>query len=164
MSWTTLALVSCVAVLAYLFGDQLWSWPRAGRTAGRGRLRPACWPGENRTAQRLREARALHQVLVHAEQLRAERARQRAVVEVLGSRVEALHRQLETSGRRVCALRQEVSTLRGNYEALRVELELQAVLESDARIVELGRSGQVIDPWVTARELWSRDESVRRLA
>ena len=164
VSWTTLALVSGVAVLAYLFGDQL------GRGLGLIALLAgavlACllaWR-ENRTAQRLREARALHQVLVHAEQLRAERARQRAVVEVLGSRVEALHRQLETSGRRVCALRQEVSTLRGNYEALRVELELQAVLESDARVVELGRTGQAVDPWVTARELWSRDESVRRLA
>lgn len=164
VSWTTLALVGCVAVLAYLFGDRL------GRGLGLIALLAgavlACllaWR-ENRATQRLREAHALHQLLLHAEQLRAERARQRAVAEVLGQRVEALRRQLDQSGRRVCALRQEVSTLRGNYEALRVELELQAVLESDACVVELGRTPQVVDPWVTARELWSREDAVRRPA
>lgn len=164
VAWTSLVLVGGVAALAYLFGDQL------GRGLGLIALLAgaalACllaWR-ENRAARRLREAHALHQLLLHTEQLRSERARQRTVVEILGRRVEALHRQCEQSGRRVCALRQEVSTLRGNYEALRVELELQAVLESDARVVELGRSAEIVDPWVTARELWSRDDAVRRPA
>lgn len=165
VSWVVLGLVGCAAALAYSFGD--WLGRGLGLAALLAGAALACllaWR-ENRGAQRIREAHALHQALLHAEQLHAERARQRAVVEVLGRRIAALHGQLERSGRRVCALQQELSTLRGNYEALRVELELQAVLESDAQIVELGRHGAVVDPWVTARELWNRDDAtVRRLA
>lgn len=164
VAWATLALVSGVATLAYLYGDQLGrGLGLIALIAGAALACVLAWR-ENRSAQRLREAHALHQVLLHAEQLRAERTRQRAVVEVLGRRIAVLHRQLEQSGRRACALRQEVSTLRGNYEALRVELELQAVLESDARAVEIGRAPEIVDPWVTARELWSREDAVRRLA
>lgn len=55
--------------------------------------------------------------------------------------------------------------MRGNYEALRVELEMQAVLESGADVIELARP-EPVDPWETARELWSRGDSaaVKRLA
>ncbi len=166
VSWTVLGLVGCVAALAYLFGDPVSrGLGLVALIAGAALACLLAWR-ENRAAQRVREAHALHQALLHAEQLHAERARQRAVVDVLGRRVAALRRQLEGTGRRVCLLQQEVSTLRGNYEALRVELELQAALESDAQVVELGRrEPAVFDPWVTARELWNRDEpDVRRPA
>lgn len=162
VSWTVLGLVGCVATLACLFGDALGrGLGLAALVAGAALACALAWR-ENRSAQRLREAHALNQALLHAEQLCAERARQRAVVEVLGRRISALHARLETSGRRVCALQQELSTLRGNYEALRVELELQAAWESHAQVVELGRHAPVIDPWVTARELWDRDDAAIR--
>ncbi|MFT4216921.1 MAG: hypothetical protein QM619_07010 [Micropruina sp.] len=165
VSWAVLGLVGCVAALSYLFGDQLGrGLGLLALVAGAGLACLLAWR-EDRAAQRRREAHALHCELVHGEWIRAERARQRTVVEVLGRRVAAVHQRAELAGRRVSALQQELSTLRGNYEALRVELELQAALESDAQLVGLARREPVIDAWVTARELWSRDDAgVRRPA
>ena len=43
---------------------------------------------------------------------------------------------------------------------------MQAVLESDAQVIELARLGEPVDPWETARELWNRGDqaAVKRLA
>ncbi|MFT4297430.1 MAG: hypothetical protein QM582_18665 [Micropruina sp.] len=118
----------------------------------------------NRMAQRRREAHALAEALRHAEQLRAERAGQRVVLDALGRRLVALRQRADAATVRSSRLQQEMSTLRGNYEALRVELELQAVWESGAHVVELPRDAAVADPWVTARELWRRDRAAKRPA
>ena len=91
----------------------------------------------NRQAERLRLARALGQAMEHAEQLHGERVRQQAVLEVLTARIRGLGRRLDQANLRACRLQQELSTVRGNYEALRVELEFQASLTTGATVVEL---------------------------
>lgn len=159
VSWAVLGVAGCGAGLAYLFGDlPTRALGLVVLVAGAVLACLLAWRA-NRAAQRVRSAHALHETLLFAEQLRAERARHGIVVDVLGRRNADLRAQAERSGRKICALQREVSTLRGNYEALRVELELQAVLESDAQLVELGRRDAGTDPWVTARELWRRDEA-----
>ena len=75
------------------------------------------------------------------------------MVGTLAGRFDELTEQLQQSKARTCALQQQLSTLKGNYEALRVELELQAVLNPPAPVVELAHR-ETPDPWVTARELW----------
>ena len=161
-----LGVVGSVAALTVLFGDLL------GRGVGLVLLLAgaalACllaWR-ENRMAERLRQAHALGEAMEYAERLHAERVRHQAVIDALGRRLGALRRRADDAGRRACTLQQELSTLRGNYEALRVELEMQAALESDAQVIELARPGGPVDPWETARELWNRGDqaTVKRLA
>lgn len=157
-SWAVLGVVSCGAGLALLLGDLPARGLGLAALVGGAALACLLAWRENRAAQRVRAAHALHEALLFAEQLHAERVRHGVVVDALSRRNAAVRAQAERAAREICALRREVSTLRGNYEALRVELELQAVLESDAQVVELGRREATIDPWVTARELWRRDE------
>jgi septal ring factor EnvC (AmiA/AmiB activator) len=148
-----LAVVGCAAVLIVLFGDRL---SRAiavvALLAGAVLACLLAWR-ENRAAERVRMAAELGQAMRANEQLRAERKRHRAVVGTLAGRFDELTEQLQQSKARTCALQQQLSTLKGNYEALRVELELQAVLNPPAPVVELAHR-ETPDPWVTARELW----------
>lgn len=157
-SWTVLAVVGSVAAVAFVYGD---------RTA-RGLAFAALLTGavlacviawrENRTAERRRRATALHDALLHAEQLSAERVRQRAVLSALGTRVATLRGQLDAANARSVALQQQLSTLRGDHRALKVELELAATLAA-ADVVAL-TPREPADPWVTARELWRIDDPV----
>lgn len=170
MSWTVLVLVGGVAGLTVLFGDPL------SRVLGLVALLAGtvlscllAWR-ENRTADRLREAHAINEAAEFAERLHAERSRHDAVLTVLTRRLTALAGRADAAGRKAGVLQQELSTLRGNYEALRVELEMQATLSDEADIVELVRHGdsadqpaESIDPWVTARQLWLLDDSAPSL-
>lgn len=161
-----LGAVGSVAALTFLFGDLLArGLGLIVLLAGAALACLLAWR-ENRMAERLRQAHALGEAMEYAERLHAERVRHQVVIEALGRRLGAVRRRADDAGRRACALQQELSTLRGNYEALRVELEMQAVLESDANVIELARPGDPVDPWETARELWNRGEqaTVKRLA
>lgn len=163
MSWTVLVLVGGVASLTVLFGDPL------SRVLGLVALLTgtvlACllaWR-ENRAADRWREARSINEAAEFAERLHAVRSRQDAVLTVLTKRLTTLAQRADEAGRKAGVLQQELSTLRGNYEALRVELEMQATLSDEADIVELVRRGESVDPWVTARQLWLLDDSAPSL-
>jgi len=153
-SWSVLALVGCAAALSFTFGDQLSrGLALSALVAGTVLSCLLAWRA-SRQAERLHQARALGQAMQHAEQLHRERVRQRAVLQVLTSRIRALRERLEQANLRACRLQQELSTVRGNYEALRVELEFQAALTTGATVVELAPRDEPPDPWVTARELW----------
>lgn len=165
-SWTALGAVGSVAALTVLFGDLLArGLGLVVLLAGTVLACLLAWR-ENRMAERLRQAHALGEAMEYAERLRSERARHRAFVKALGGRLGAMRQHADDASRRACTLQQELSTLRGNYEALRVELEMQAALESDAQVIELARPGGPVDPWETARELWNRGDqaAVKRLA
>lgn len=165
-SWTVLGAVGSVAALTVLFGDLLArGLGLVVLLAGTALACLLAWR-DNRMAERLRQAHALGEAMEYAERLHAERVRHQAVVKALGGRIGALRQHADDASRRACTLQRELSTLRGNYEALRVELEMQAVLESDADVIELARAGEPADPWETARELWSRGDqaAVKRLA
>lgn len=88
-----------------------------------------------------------------AEQLRAERARHRAVITALEGRIAAQRTRADEARLRACRLQQELSTMRGNYEALRVELELQAALGVEAGVTRETDFDET-EPWATARALW----------
>lgn len=163
VSWTVLVLVGCVATLAVLLGDQLSRWlGLAALLAGTVLACLLAWR-ENRTSDRLREARSIDEAARFYERLHGERRRHAAVLTVLTRRTATLHRRAAAAERTASLLQQELSTLRGNYEALRVELEMQASLSAEADIVELVRRGESIDPWVTARQLWLLDDSAPSL-
>lgn len=157
-SWAVLAVVACAAALTFVYGEPI---SRAvafvALLAGSVLACLLAWR-ENRAAERAHRAAELGLAMRHNEQLHVERARQRAVVQVLGMRVSALRVRLCESDRQVAVLRQQLSTLRGNHEALRVELELQAALTAPAPVVELAVADPP-DPWVTARELWRIPEA-----
>lgn len=152
-SWATLAVVGCAASVTFLEGDAI------SRVAALVALLAGCalacllaWR-EHRTAEARHRAEQLGAAMRYREQLHSERARQRAVVQALGERISALRGQVAEADGRATALQQQLSTLRGNYEALRVDLELQAALNAPATVLELA-AAEPPDPWVTARELW----------
>jgi len=154
-----LALVGSVAALSFTFGDQMSrGLAFIALVAGAVLSCLLAWRA-NRQSERLRQARALGQAMEHAEQLHGERVRQQAVLEVLTARIQGLRGRLDQANLRACKQQQELSTVRGNYEALRVELEFQASLTTGATVVELAPREEAPDPWVTARELW-RDAEV----
>ena len=136
-SFAVLAVVGCAAVLIVLFGDRLSRGVAvAALLAGAVLACTLAWR-QNRAAERVSRAAELGQAMRFNEQLRAERKRNRAVLGTLAGRFDDLNAQLQQSKARTCAQQQELSTLRGNFEALRVELELQAVLHPPAPVVEL---------------------------
>lgn len=153
VSWTVLALVMCAASVTFVFGDRLSRGVAlAALAAGTALVCLLAWR-ESRDAQRVQLAAELGESMRHAEQLHAERVRQRAVVHVLSTRVAQLREQLAVEGIRSCQLQQQLSTLRGNHEALRVELELQAVLNPPAAVYELSSAAHAGQPWLEATEL-----------
>lgn len=159
MSWTVLVLVGAVATLTVLFGDHL------SRVLGLAALLTgavlACLLAgrENRVAQRLREARSINEATEFAERLHAERSRHDAVLTVLTGRVRMLAQRVDVANLKADVLQRELATMRRNYEALRVELEMQATLSAEADIVELVRRSESAD----ARELSLRDDSAKPL-
>jgi len=133
--------------------------PPLRRTACR--YRRACllaWR-QNRGAELSHQAAQLGQAMRHGEDLHAERVRHQAVLRTMSARLGAVRDQLAESDRRASALQRQLSTLRGNYESLRVELELQAALAEAAPVLELAGVADPPDPWVTARELWRISEA-----
>ncbi len=165
-AWSVLAVVGCAAALTLVYGD--WISRTVAFAALFGGCVLACllaWR-EIRNAERIHQAAQLCAAMQHGEQLHADRARQQRVVHALSARLGALRGRLADSDRRASALQQELSTLRGNYESLRVEVELQAAFAASATVLELAPVADPPDPWVTARELWriSEDPSIKRPA
>ncbi|MBK8448133.1 MAG: hypothetical protein IPL41_16010 [Micropruina sp.] len=159
-SWTVLALVGCAASVTFVFGDRISRGVAlAALVAGTVLVCLLAWR-ESRNAERLQMAAELGQAMRHAEQLHAERARQRAVVRLLSVRMADLRDQLAAAGARSCQLQQQLSTLRGNHEALRVELELQAVLNPPATVHELSAGANSTAPWALATELIHNAQAV----
>ena len=161
-----LAVVGSAASVTFLFGDPVSRGVAlAVLLAGSALACLISWR-DTREAARVHLAAELGQAMLHSEQLHAERVRQRTVVTVLSARIENLRKRLDEANLRSCTLQQQVSTLRGNHEALRVELELQALLNAPAEVVELAHHAELLDPWVTARELWriSDDQGFKRPA
>lgn len=164
-SWAVLAVVACAAALTFVYGNPISRTVAfVALLAGSVLACLLAWR-ENRMAERVHRAAELGLAMRHHEQLHVERTRQQAVVAVLGTRVSTLRARLSESDRQVAVLRQQLSTLRGNHEALRVELEMQAALTAPATVVELAVADPP-DPWVTARELWRISEapSIKRPA
>lgn len=128
LAYTVFALVACVASPAVVVGGlPVRGVALAALLAGTLLVCTLAWR-ERRSTERTRQAAELGQAMRHAEQLRAERARQLAVVGTLSARLGELRAQLDQARTQSSQLQQQLSTLRGNHEALRVELELQAVL------------------------------------
>lgn len=165
-SWVALVVVGSVASVTVVVGELISRGVALGALVAVAALAWCTGRRENRDATRVRLAAELGAAMQHAEQLTAERARQRAVVNVLSTRIDVLREQVQQANLRACTLQQQVSTLRGNHEALRVELELQALLNAPAEVVESALRADLLDPWVTARELWriSDDQPVKRSA
>jgi len=166
VSWITLALVGCIASATVVFGDLISRGVALAALVAAAALAWVIAWRENRDANRARLSAALGEAMQQSERLSVERARQRAVVAVLSGRIDSLGERLNEANLRACTLQQQVSTLRGNHEALRVELELQALLNAPAEVLELAHRAELFDPWVTARELWriSDDQPVKRPA
>ncbi|MFT3860403.1 hypothetical protein [Micropruina sp.] len=165
-AWTVLAVVGFSATPIVIVGDPLSRGVAAAALIAGAALACLLAWRESRAVERLRLAAELGQAMEQAEQLHAERRRQRAVVDSLAVRLSEMSERLDQARLHGCRLQQELSTLKGNYEALRVELELQAVLNPPAAVVEMAQRPGTPDPWVTARELWriSDEPAMRRPA
>lgn len=150
-SFVALGAVGVAAGVAFVYGDQVSRGiALLALLAGAVLACSLAWR-QSRHAERQRAAAELGQVLQHAEQLSVERRRQQAVVKTLAAQQAGLRSRAVRAELRATRLQQELSTARGNNEALRVELELQAAL-SAARPVS--QWDELPDAWVTARELW----------
>ncbi|MBP8919718.1 MAG: hypothetical protein KBG85_08435 [Micropruina sp.] len=148
-----LGIVSVVATLAVLLGDQfVRTLGLIALVSGAALACALAWRAV-RSAERRAQAQALGAAMQAAEQLRAERARHRAVITALEGRIAAQRTRADEARLRACRLQQELSTMRGNYEALRVELELQAALGVEAGVTRETDFDET-EPWATARALW----------
>ena len=158
-SWAVLAFVGCAAALTYVYGDPVSRTVAfAALLAGSVLACLLAWR-QNRGAERSHQAAQLGQAMRHGEDLHAERVRHQAVLRTMSARLGGVRDQLAEADRRASALQRQLSTLRGNYESLRVELELQAALAEAAPVLELAGVADPPDPWVTARELWRIPEA-----
>lgn len=91
----------------------------------------------------------------HSEHLHAERSQHRRVLGALSQRIAGLQARERVLAGENARLQQTISTLRGNNEALRVELELARALDTEAELVTLPRRATGTVDALSARDLWT---------
>lgn len=139
-----------------LFGSDLLARIGVGLAVTGGALACLLAWREARQARRIAAAQAVRDLRVSGDKLHEERQQHRRVLAVLQERNSELRSRLAESLGEAAALAQQVSTLRGDNAALRIELaRIQAEDSSDAEIVSMPRRVSSPAQAGNGEDLWS---------
>lgn len=159
LSWLVLGAAFAVACVSLLSADVVVRVVGIGVMALGGVAASLfAW----RSADRLRDNfadRSTDQLRAFGVSMHRERSQHLRVLRIMGERNADLTRQVRQLAVTQGALRQQVSTLRGNNESLRLELEMSRTMAAEAEILTLPRRAASTTDRFSATELWSAENS-----